>query len=261
MIAFQNPIVTYQTVTNPWILIPKHQPNARLRLFCLPYAGAGPTVFRTWPEALDSCIEVVFIQFPGRGARYRETPLTRLKLATEILAQVVQGCLDLPYALFGHSLGALTSFELAREMRRKELPGPVHLFMCARPPVHLSSEWTPIHHLPDEQLVEEVQYRYGGIPQVILEDVELLQLFLPVLRADLEMLETYEYIPEAPLSCDMTVYSGYQDRAVKESQLDTWEQHTTGNFSKEMFPGNHFFVQHTPAFFRAFASRLAKLEV
>lgn len=253
--------MTNQLPHNPWILIPKPQPNAHLRIFCLPYAGAGPTVFRAWPDALASNIEVAFVQFPGRGGRYRETPFTRLTTATENLTEAIGPYLDKPYVLFGHSLGALTSFELAREVRRRGLPGPSHLFVCARSAPHLPSEWRPIHHLPNDQMVTEVQARYGGIPQVILNDPELLELFLPILRADLEILETYEYTPEAPLNCDIIAYGGYQDWAVTEQQINAWEEHTTGNFVQEMFPGNHFFVHNTPAFFSGFASRLYNVGV
>jgi surfactin synthase thioesterase subunit len=254
-------MMTNQPPRSPWILIPKPQPNARIRVFCLPYAGAGPTVFRTWPDTLDSRIEVAFVQFPGRGGRYRETPFTRLTAATQNLAEAIEPFLDKPYMLFGHSLGALTSFELARETRRRGLASPAHLFVGARSAPHLPNAWTPIHHLPNHQMVQEVQRRYGGIPQAILADPELLELFLPILRADLEILETYEYSPETPLSCDITAYGGYQDWAVTEQQLNAWGEHTTGNFAKEMFPGNHFFVQNTPAFFRSFASRLASAGV
>jgi medium-chain acyl-[acyl-carrier-protein] hydrolase len=253
--------MTNQLPHNPWILIPKPQPSAHLRIFCLPYAGAGPTVFRTWPDALASSIEVAFVQFPGRGVRYRETPLTRLITVTENLTEAIEPYLNKPYMLFGHSLGALTSFELAREVRRQGLPSPSHLFVCARSAPHLPSEWRPIHHLPTDQMVKEVQARYGGIPQAILNDPELLKLFLPILRADLEILETYQYMPEPPLNCDIIAYGGCQDWAVTEQQLNAWEEHTTGNFAYEMFPGNHFFVQNTPAFLRAFASRLASVGV
>jgi medium-chain acyl-[acyl-carrier-protein] hydrolase len=250
-----------QPPRNPWILIPKPQPNARIRMFCLPYAGAGPTVFNGWPDALDSRIEVTFIQFPGRGARFRETPLRRLTTATQQLADAIEPFLDKPYMLFGHSLGALTGFELARELRRRGLRIPEHLFVCARSAPHILSDWMAIHCLPNDQLVKEVQARYGGIPQAILSDPELLELFLPILRADLEILETYEYTPEGPLDCDITAYGGYQDRAVRKEQIEAWSEHTTGHFAQQMFPGNHFFVQQTPAFFQSFTSRLANLGI
>ncbi len=245
-------------VTDPksWVLIPKPLPSARLRIFCLPYAGGSSTVFRSWPEVLQPDIEVAFIQLPGRGARFRETPLTNAGTAVQQLAEALQNFLDKPYMLFGHSLGALLSFELLRELRRLGQPEPAHLCVCARPAPHLPNERTPIHKLPDPLLVTEVQRRYGGIPQAILNDPEMLQLFLPILRADLEMLETYAYMPDPPFNCDITAYGGYQDLLVSKADLAAWETHTLGNFSQHMFPGNHFFVQNTPAFLQFLATAL-----
>jgi medium-chain acyl-[acyl-carrier-protein] hydrolase len=242
---------------NPWIIVPKPQVNAGVRLFCLPYAGGSSTVFRTWPDALVSHAEVALIQMPGRGSRYRETPLNRLTEVVQLLADAMTDLLDCPYMLLGHSLGGLISFELIRELRRRGLPEPLHLFVCARPAPHLPNERTPVHNASDDILIQEVQRRYGGIPPAILADAEMLQLFLPTLRADLEVLETYRYVPEAPLNCDITVYGGYQDLAVTYTQLAAWSEHTVSRFSHQMFPGNHFFVQNTPAFLKTFSATLA----
>jgi medium-chain acyl-[acyl-carrier-protein] hydrolase len=240
-----------------WVLIPKPLPSARFRIFCLPYAGGSSTVFRSWPEALQPDIEVAFIQLPGRGARFRETPFTDLAIAVQMLAQALQGFLDKPYMLFGHSLGALLSFELIRELRRLGQPEPFHLYVCARSAPQLPDERTPIHKLPDPFLVTQVQRRYGGIPQAILDDPEMLQLFLPILRADLQMLETYQYTSDLPFSCDITACGGYQDLLISEAHLAAWEEHTLGQFSQHMFPGNHFFVQNTPAFMKFLVASLA----
>jgi surfactin synthase thioesterase subunit len=245
--------------SNPWIVIPKRRTSPRLRLFCIPYAGGSSTVFRSWPDAFAPEIEAAFIQLPGRGSRFRETPLTRVHSAVEMLNSAIEPYLDCPYVIFGHSLGALIGFELARELRRRQQPNPQHIIVCARAAPHLPNELTTVHHLSDDLLVREVQRRYGGIPQAILADSEMLQLFLPVLRADLEMLETYQYRPEPPLSYDMTAYGGIQDRAVTNGQLAAWANHTTGRFTQQMFPGNHFFVQNTPMFLETVISLLASI--
>jgi medium-chain acyl-[acyl-carrier-protein] hydrolase len=242
-----------------WVIIPKPLPSARLRVFCLPYAGGSSTVFRSWPELLQPDIEVAFIQLPGRGARFRETPFTHLVTAAQTLAPILEGFLDKPYMFFGHSLGALLSFELIRELRRLGQPDPAHLFVCARSAPQLPDERTPIHKLPDPLLVTEVQRRYGGIPQAILDDPEMLQLFLPILRADLQMLETYEYTPDLPFNCAVTACGGYQDLLISEAHLAAWEGLTLGGFSQHMFPGNHFFVQNTPAFMTFLADSLKKI--
>lgn len=249
--------MSHQTAANPWVFIPKPQSDARFRLFCFPYGGGSAAIFRAWPEALGDRVEVAAIQLPGRGTRFREAPLKRLDTAAPVLADALRDYLDRPYVLFGQSLGALIGFELARELRRRGCPAPLHFFISARSAPHLANDWMPIHNLPDDQLVKEVQRRYGGIPQAVLTDPEMLPLFLPILRADLEMLETYDHVPEAPLACDMTAYGGYQDWAVPDADLNLWAEHTTGKFTQQMFPGNHFFVQNTPSFMRAFSSALA----
>lgn len=253
--------MTYPSDSKLWITIPKPQPAARMRLFCVPYAGGSLSAYSKWPALLGDDVEVAVIQLPGHGSRYREPPLTRLSAVTQALTGVMPPLLDKPYAVFGQSLGALISFELLRELRRQQHPAPQHLFVSARSAPHLANDWMPIHTLADAPMVKEVQRRYGGIPQAILEDDELLQLFLPVLRADLEILETYDYTPGAPLACDLTVYGGYQDWATPDEQLSVWAEHTSGRFVQQMFPGNHFFVQNTPSFLRAFSSHLADLVV
>jgi medium-chain acyl-[acyl-carrier-protein] hydrolase len=246
-------------VNNPWFLIPKPQASAHLRLFCLPYAGGSATVFRAWPDALGQDVETVLVQLPGRGPRYREAPLTRISAAAQQLGDAIQPLLDKPYVLLGHSLGALISFELIRLLRHRGQSLPLQFFVCARPAPHLANERMPVHALPNDSLVVEVQRRYGGIPPAILADKEMLELFLPILRADLEMLETYHYAPDAPFECGIMAYGGYQDLAVPQAQLAAWAEHTNGAFGQQMFPGNHFFVQNTPTFLKAFSTALAKV--
>ncbi len=245
--------------SNPTIVIPKRRTSPRLRLFCIPYAGGSATVFRSWPDVLASEVEPALIQLPGRGARFRETPLTRVRAAVEMLSSAIEPYLDCPYVIFGHSLGALIGFELVRKLRRSQQPDPQHIIVCARAAPHLPNELQTVHRLADNLLVQEVQRRYGGIPHAILADAEMLQLFLPVLRADLEMLETYQYSPELPLTCAMTAYGGMQDGAVTNVQLAGWAEHTTGSFTQQMFPGNHFFVQNSPQFLEALTSLLATI--
>ncbi len=243
--------------TNSWIVIPKRRTSPRLRVFCIPYAGGSSTVFRSWSEAFGLDVESAFIQLPGRGSRFRETPLTRIHAAVEMLSSAIEPFLDCPYVIFGHSLGALIGFELGRELRRHGQPDPQHLIVCARAAPQIPNQLSMVHHLSDELLVKEVQRRYGGIPQAILADAEMLQLFLPMLRADLEMLETYQYAPEPPLNYDITAYGGIQDRAVSNTQLAGWSEHTISHFAQQMLPGNHFFVQNTPTFLETLSSLLA----
>jgi medium-chain acyl-[acyl-carrier-protein] hydrolase len=149
---------------------------------------------------------------------------------------------DKPFAFFGHSMGALISFELSREVRRSYGVTPVSLFASAFRAPRLPDKHRPIHDFPDDQLVQELLGRYNGIPEAVLHDSELMQLYLPILRADLALLETYSYEPGVPLNCPISVYGGVGDSEVDRGELEAWRQQTLGPFKLRMFQGDHFFL-------------------
>lgn len=234
--------MTTIATSSAWVRPPQPNPQARLRLFCFPYAGGGASVYRLWPEALPAQIEVCPVQLPGREGRMQEAPFTRLVPLVQTLARVLRPYLDIPFAFFGHSLGALISFELARQLRRQVDLSPVRLFMAACSAPQLSNPGPPIHQLPEAAFVAELR-RLDGTPELILEDPNLLDLFLPLLRADFELYETYTYLAEAPLDCPLSAFGGLQDRRVDRGALAAWRDQTTGDLSLRMFPGNHFFLE------------------
>jgi surfactin synthase thioesterase subunit len=151
--------------------------------------------------------------------------------------------MDLPMAFFGHSMGALLVFELAREFRRQCLPGPVHLFISSYRAPHLSDPEEPLHTLPDDQFVQELQRRYGETED-FLQSPELVELFLPLLRADFSVCETYVYRQEEPLDCPISAFGGSQDRKVTRQHLAAWRMQTRGSFSLRIFPGDHFYLRN-----------------
>ncbi len=226
-----------------WVAWPKVSPQARVRLFCLPYAGGGTAVFYKWPAYLPAEIEVCPIRLPGREGRRNEVAYTELPPLVEALAEVVRAHCDIPFALFGHSMGALVAFELARELRRQNGPGPVHLFVAAHRAPHLPDRDPPVHYLPELQLLEALRH-LDGTPEVLLQNVEMRMLFLPVLRADFAVCENYRYAPEPPLECSMSAFGSAKDWKVPLTQLAAWRGHTRGPFALRIMPGNHFFV-HT----------------
>ncbi len=164
---------------------------------------------------------------------------------SSLVRAAVQGLLpylDRPFALFGHSMGALVSFELARELRKGQGLVPYHLFVSARSAPQLPSQDPPIHNLSDQALVEELR-RLNGTPLVLLEDWELLRLLLPIARADFALCETYNHNPnESPLDCPITAFGGLADRKVRLDALEAWRSQTSMFFSLQMFPGDHFFI-------------------
>jgi medium-chain acyl-[acyl-carrier-protein] hydrolase len=233
------------TATNdqpePWLKDSGEAESSRLTLFCLPYAGGGASAYRLWPAGLPSDVALCRIQPPGREERLRETPFVRLSPLVKTLAGVLSDRVRRPFAVFGHSLGALVAFELVRELRRSLGVTPSHLFVASCPAPHMVVTTNPLHVLPDEEFAEELQ-RIGGTPEVVLSEPRILSIFLPLLRADFEVFETYQHQPESPLDCPITVLGGRADPSVSQDHLLGWSEHTTDSFQRLMFPGDHFFL-------------------
>lgn len=234
---------TTTTTTSPWVVFPKRQPEARLRLFCFPYAGAGASAYHPWGRIISPEIEIAAIQLPGRETRLREVAHTRLASLVAALAHNLEPLLDRPFAFFGHSLGALIAFEVARELRRTDRPQPSHLTVSARRAPQLPETDAPLHGLPQTDFVDSVQKRYNALPDVILKDQDLLDLYLPALRADFEVLETYAYSMEAPLTCPILALGGREDARSSHEQLAQWGAQTAGAFDLKLFDGGHFYLQ------------------
>jgi acyl transferase domain-containing protein/surfactin synthase thioesterase subunit len=240
-----------------WITRPHPRSQARLRLFCFAYAGAGASMFRAWSEDLPAEIEVCPIQLPGREDRFGEPPLTRLSTLIQRLVPLLDQELQIPFALFGHSLGGLICFELARELRKQNLPCPVHLLVSGCRAPQIPDLDLPIHRLDDPQFLEALR-RLNGTPEEVLKNPELMRLFLPALRADFALLETYFYATQAPLACPISVFGGAQDSKVSQAQLAAWRDQTLADFTLTMFPGDHFFL-HTaqPLLLPAIAEKIS----
>jgi medium-chain acyl-[acyl-carrier-protein] hydrolase len=215
-----------------------------LRLFCFPYAGGGASVFRTWAQQAPAGIEVCPVQLPGRENYLQEPPYTRLKPLVQALVPVIVPYLDRPFAFFGHSMGALISFELACRLRQQFDLKPVHLFVSGYRAPQLPRPNCSIHNLPESEFIEELR-RLDGSPEDVLQNVELMELLLPVLRADFELCETYTYSQAGPLDCPLTAFGGWQDIIVGYEDLAAWREQTQASFRLQMYPGNHFFLNNT----------------
>lgn len=212
-----------------------------LRLVCLPFAGGGANAYRPWAALMPPQLELYGCVLPGREHRIREAPLTRMSPLVMQLAVAIRELSDLPFALFGHSMGALLGFELLRELRRTGGPMPLHFFVSARSAPHLPSKRKPLHGLPTPLLLDELR-RINGTPEAVLREPELLQLVLPILRADLEVLETCSYVPQAPLDCTITSFVGRDDAFVPLDEAAGWGEHTSAPFALKVFDGDHFFI-------------------
>jgi medium-chain acyl-[acyl-carrier-protein] hydrolase len=229
------------SVSSAWVRFPKPNPQARLRLFCLPYAGSGAWNFCTWPEGLPASVEVCSVELPGRATRLKELPFTELSLLVQAMAPALLSLLDKPFAFFGHSMGGLLSFELVRLLRREYDRNPIHLFVSGRRAPQVGAQTPPLHTLPEAAFIEELRC-LNGTPEDVLENAQLRQLLLPILRADFAVLETYQYRFEAPLDCPITALGGLQDSRVKYEDLKAWQEQTSESFSLHLLPGDHFFM-------------------
>jgi medium-chain acyl-[acyl-carrier-protein] hydrolase len=211
------------------------------RLFCFPYAGAVAAIYRDWGNILPSSIGVYPVQLPGHGNRLNEPLFKRVDPLVESTAEALMPYLEGSFAFFGHSMGAIISFELAHLLRREHKPGPAHLFLSGRPSPHRIKKEPPTYDLPEPEFIEELR-RLQGTPKEVLEHPELMSVLNPILRADLEICQTYEYEPRPPLDCPITVFGGLQDVDISREQLEGWRDYTTSSFAVRMFPGNHFFL-------------------
>jgi len=217
-------------------------PRPSVRLACVPYAGGGASAFRAWSELLPDEVEVVPVQLPGRENRLREPPFEILSELVAALAAALEADYDgTPIAFFGHSMGALVSYEVARLLRRRGKLQPICLFVSGHRAPHLSRSGREIHELPDADLVAELS-RYGGIPGQVLAQPEFLRLLLPALRADLRMSGTYTYADDAPLGCPISALAGVSDPLMTAAEVQAWRRHTSADFRLHMIPGDHFFL-------------------
>jgi surfactin synthase thioesterase subunit len=220
-----------------------------VRVFCFPYAGGAAEIYRGWQRWFPEQVDICLVHLPGRGKRISEQALNQLSSLVNEVADRMRLESDTPYALYGHSMGALVSFELSRELRRRHSAGPQHLFVSG----HCAPQWPrnepAICNLPDDQFVAELK-RFNGTPGEVLDNREFIQLFIGALRADFQIVETYEYRSGEPLSCPITVYGGLQDEHVPKESCLAWQEQTSASCKVRMFKGDHFFIRDPGSEFR-----------
>jgi medium-chain acyl-[acyl-carrier-protein] hydrolase len=235
-------IIKSAAIIDEWIRLPKPNPQALLRLFCFPFGGGGASFYQTWTDNLPPEVELCPVQLPGRENRLREQPFTHLLALVETLSQILESDLNIPFAFFGHSLGAWIGFELTRQLRREKKKCPIHLFVSGRHAPQIENNDPPKRDLPKSELIEKLR-GYNGTPELVLQEPELLDLFLPILRADFSILETYEYKKEDPIDCPISVFGGLQDSEASYEELIAWRENTIREFRLKMYPGDHFYLK------------------
>ncbi|MEM9449469.1 MAG: alpha/beta fold hydrolase [Cyanobacteria bacterium P01_E01_bin.6] len=231
----------FSTKPSDWIVRFHPNPKASVQLYCFPFAGGSANNYQIWSKLVPAEIEVCAIELPGRGRRMQEPLLKSLPLLVDAITSVLQTDCDRPFAFFGHSMGALISFELARCLRHHNQPLPTVLAISGRRPPQLLLNTPTIHQLPEPQFWSEIQ-ALGGTPKVLIDNEELRQLFFPIIQADFTLIETYIYTWEKPLECPIAAYTGEGDPEVNVTQLEQWQLQTDKEFSVKTFPGDHFYI-------------------
>jgi medium-chain acyl-[acyl-carrier-protein] hydrolase len=225
-----------------WFSRPRARPNARLRLFCFPYAGGSASTYRAWVDDLPGEVDLWAIQLPGRETRLVDPPLDSLAPLVQALTGAVGSEMDRPSAFFGHSMGALVAFELARNLRRLGGPQPVCIFASAHRAPHLPRSGALLAQLPDAELIAELR-DFGFVPEEVWEAEELMELALPMLRADFAVGESYRYRSQPPLACAISATAGRDDAHVDHEEVKAWREHTSGQFLFRVMSGDHFYLR------------------
>jgi medium-chain acyl-[acyl-carrier-protein] hydrolase len=223
-----------------WIFVPRPRSRPVLRLYCFPHAGAAAHTYSRWPNDLPESIELRAVQLPGRGQRCREAPIERLEPLLEALLTALRGeWEEAPFALYGHSLGGLVAFELARRLRSNGGPRPVALSISGRPAPH-----TPRQDRLDAEADEDywkLLRRFAGTPDVLLNDYETMEFFLPILKADLQIVRDYICRPDRPLDLPLYIYVGRDDPETPPEAVKDWKNETSAVCLVREFAGGHFF--------------------
>jgi medium-chain acyl-[acyl-carrier-protein] hydrolase len=226
---------------NRWLPKFKPNPRARIRLFCLPNAGAGSSIYRQWQAALPPEIQVLPVHLPGRETRIGETPHSDSSTLVDALLEGLRVFLDSPFAFFGHSMGGLLSFELARALRRMKQPLPKVLMISATKAPQMQSHRPDLSDLPEPEF-RKALVKYNGTPQAVLDHPEMMELFGPILRADFKLVEKYRFQPEAPLEVPMVAFGGVNDSECTQAELEGWKEQAGLSFAVQVFPGDHFYL-------------------
>jgi acyl transferase domain-containing protein/surfactin synthase thioesterase subunit len=228
---------------------PMPSESAGMRLFCFPYAGGGASVYSSWLERLPPDVELCLVQLPGRENRIEDPPFFDMESLIVALGDELKPLLDRPFAFFGHSLGALISFELASWLGSRNEPSPVHLFVSGYgdPRQPLAIPGMDLVETNDEASLISLLQDFKGTPPEVLGHRDLLRQVLPAVRADFAIASKYRFAPREPLTCDITAFGGDADDLVPVGQFSGWKDLTRGTFKLRIMPGDHFFLRSNRA--------------
>lgn len=219
---------------------------SKIKLFCLPYAGGSATVYNKWRTHLNPNIQLVPMEMAGRGARFNESFYQSITEAVNDLYAKIEFNLDHQYAFFGHSMGSLLVYELCCKILAKNHKGPAHIFVSGMHPPHIKKERKILHQLPLVEFKAEI-IKIGGTPREVFENQELMDFFLPILKADYRIFENYQYLPnDTKFDCGITVFNGLSDQTTSAEMLE-WGKYTSASSKLYQYEGGHFFIHNHTA--------------
>lgn len=228
-------------------------------LLCFPFSGSSSSIYLTWFKNIDHRVELIPVELAGRNKRFSEPLIDSLESTVNDLIHRLAYHFQTPYALFGHSLGCLIIYELVQTIIKYRYPIPVHIFLSGGVPPHDKKNETQIHLLPDEDFLAEIA-KMGGMTKDFLNSKELQSIFLPILRSDYKMYETY--FPQTNkflFPCDITILAGDQDNIATTKQAENWRDYTMKNFELIIYEGNHFFIKnHSDEITHLISNRLSQ---
>ncbi|MGW0810706.1 thioesterase II family protein [Nonomuraea sp. NPDC002799] len=223
-----------------WISWRHRNPTANVRLYCLPYAGGGTRIFESWPARLGEEVEVCPILLPGREDRIAEPPLSRLADLVPALLDGLAPTMSKPFAIYGHSMGGLVAFELARRLSAEGARMPVHLYVSGCGPVPIPAG-RRMGELPDDEFIDGLK-EMNGTPPEFFDDRDLVDLLLPTIRADFRLSEDSSAREGVRLPVPMTAFAGEHDTNAPPEEVERWREHAAAGFGFHVYPGDHFFM-------------------
>lgn len=214
----------------------------KVKLFCLPYAGGSAVIYSKWKKLIHPSIEIKEVELAGRGRRMIEPLIDNMEETVEDIFHIIKEQISGPYALFGHSMGGLITYELCHKLKKEGYPDPAHVFISGRKGPQVKFREHTIHDLPDEDFIFEI-LKYDGMDRSVFDNKELANIFIPILRADFKMIETYVYrTPSELLNYHLSIFHGINDKAVQWNELLHWKEVTRKESEIFTFPGGHFFI-------------------
>ena len=231
-------------MTTKWLANYNADEEPSLRLFCFPYAGGGASLFRGWNRQMDRRVAVCPVRLPGREMRLRDAPISDLKKMLDEIVDALAPYLCQPYAMFGHSMGAILAYESAALAQRRGLGLPKHLFVSARqaPTIERQMIPVPVSTLSDDEFLSYLR-RDNSVTEAF-DNPELKQLVLPTLRADFEVCQSYRGQYHPKFDFPITAFVGSDDSHVSVEDMEGWRDCTTGSFRLRIISGDHFFISN-----------------